>query len=194
LPRSKAELIERARLRNRTRKAAMVTEAKREWRPESVLLVGAGQGWTPIDIVVEVAATEGVPRVVATDLHRISNVPWPYVVADALALPFPDKSFDLVLSNAVIEHVGGVEEQRRFLAEHLRVAHHFILTTPNRWFFMETHTKALLRHWSPAWRAAQSHEFTRLLSKGELAELLPGGAKVLGSRLGSTFTAYGDCA
>ena len=40
---------------------------------------------------------------------------------DACALPFADQAFDVVFSNAVIEHVGDVERQRRFVAEALRV-------------------------------------------------------------------------
>ena len=36
-------------------------------------------------------------------------------------LPFRDAEFDLIYSNAVIEHVGGPAQQRRFLEELLRV-------------------------------------------------------------------------
>ena len=57
-----------------------------------------------------------------------------YVQGDACALPFADGEFDLYFSNAVIEHVGGGERQRAFVAEALRVAPRVFITTPNRWF------------------------------------------------------------
>src|SRR5436305_1830561 len=63
------------------------------------------------------------------------------VQGDARAMPFADAAFDFVYSHAVIEHVGSRAQQIRFLAEALRVARHGILiTTPNRWHPLETHT------------------------------------------------------
>ena len=182
--------VERARWRSRQAKARRVRAAFAGWgQVRSVLLVGAGQGWTPLDTIVERAAAEGVELVVATDLHEVSVVPWPYLRADARRLPFADGAFDVVLSNAVIEHVGDAEDQRAFVAEHLRVGRHFVITTPNRWFPMETHTKALFRHWSPGWRAKQAHEFTRLLSRRELVGLVPEGTTINGRPWNSTFLA-----
>jgi len=72
-----------------------------------------------------------------------------YVRADALNLPFPDKSFDLVFSSAVIEHVGSRERQRAFIRELSRVGHTLCITTPNRWYPIEFHTILPLVHWLP---------------------------------------------
>jgi ubiquinone/menaquinone biosynthesis C-methylase UbiE len=44
------------------------------------------------------------------------------VMASGTALPFPDDSFDLVLSVAVMHHIADAEDVRRTLAEMVRVA------------------------------------------------------------------------
>jgi hypothetical protein len=72
------------------------------------------------------------------------------VRGDARALPFADKSFDYVVSNAVIEHVGGAAGAAAMLVESERVAKRgWIHTTPNRRFPMEVHTGLPLLHWLP---------------------------------------------
>lgn len=73
-----------------------------------------------------------------------------YIKADALDLPFPDKSFDLVVSFAVIEHAGNRSKQRAFVRELCRVGKAVYITTPNRWFPIEFHTVLPLIHWLPA--------------------------------------------
>lgn len=73
-----------------------------------------------------------------------------FVHADALDLPFEDGAFDYVHSSAVLEHVGCFENQRKMVAECVRVARKGIcLTTPNRWFPVEFHTQLPLLHWLP---------------------------------------------
>jgi hypothetical protein len=73
-----------------------------------------------------------------------------FVAADARDLPFADRSFDLVHSAAVLEHVGSFDNQARMVAECLRVARRGVcLTTPNRWFPIEFHTQLPLVHWLP---------------------------------------------
>jgi hypothetical protein len=70
---------------------------------------------------------------------------------DGRDLPFKDRSFDIVHSSAVLEHVGSRERQRQFLHEAWRVARKGIfVTTPNRWFPIEFHTLLPLAHWLPA--------------------------------------------
>ena len=65
-------------------------------------------------------------------------------------LPFRDAEFDVVFSNAVIEHVGSRPAQAAFVRELCRVGRRFFMTTPNRWFPVEHHTGLPLLHYLPA--------------------------------------------
>jgi hypothetical protein len=108
---------------------------------------------------------------------------------EAGPLPFADRSFDVVHSSAVLEHVGSAWRQQEFLGELARVARRVVfVTTPNRWFPIEVHTQFPLLHWlpKPAFRrllAGTRHGFfareenLNLLGRGELARMaraLPG--------------------
>ncbi len=63
--------------------------------------------------------------------------------------PFSDKSFDIVWSNAVIEHVGDSDAQVLFIKEIKRVGQSAFFKTPNLYFPVETHTRTPLLHWLP---------------------------------------------
>ena len=70
--------------------------------------------------------------------------------ANACELPFADKSFDVVYSNAVIEHVGDFAAQQRMADEVRRVGKRWFITTPNRWFPFEFHVRMPFISWLPA--------------------------------------------
>jgi SAM-dependent methyltransferase len=75
------------------------------------------------------------------------------VVYGGVDFPFSDKSFDICWSNAVLEHVGDFDRQVHFLKEVARVSKRFFITTPNRYFPVEVHTKIPLLHYLPTkWR------------------------------------------
>lgn len=61
------------------------------------------------------------------------------IAADGRFLPFPDRSFDIVFSNSVIEHVGTRHDQGRFAEEVGRVGRSYWIQTPNRRFPVEMH-------------------------------------------------------
>jgi SAM-dependent methyltransferase len=119
----------------------------------------------------------------------------PYVQGDACSLPFDDGAFDVVFSNAVIEHVGGPERQRRLVDEALRVGRRVFVTTPNRWFPLELHTRLPLVHWLPPDAAGRAYDLAgkswardnHLLGSGELRGLFPGPVRV--HNLGMTLVA-----
>jgi len=72
---------------------------------------------------------------------------------DARALPFSDESVDIVVSSAVIEHVGSYEKQKKMLMECVRVAKKSVaITTPNRWHPVDPHTLLPIIHWLPKHR------------------------------------------
>jgi SAM-dependent methyltransferase len=118
-----------------------------------------------------------------------------YVQGDACALPFADGEFDLYFSNAVIEHVGGDERQRAFVREALRVAGRVFVTTPNRWFPLEVHTRLPFVHWLPEPAAHRAYELARkswakenrLLGPRELQRLFPVPVRIV--NLGMTLVA-----
>lgn len=71
------------------------------------------------------------------------------VVGDACELPWNDKHFDIVYSNAVIEHVGDFERQKKMAAEIMRTGKRWFVTTPNRWYPFEFHLRLPFVTWLP---------------------------------------------
>lgn len=62
------------------------------------------------------------------------------VVGDATNMPeFKDKSFDLVFSNSVIEHLYTWDNQVKMANEIMRVSKKFFIQTPNKYFPIEAH-------------------------------------------------------
>jgi len=59
------------------------------------------------------------------------------IVFDGCALPFADKSFDIVYSNAVLEHLPGWGAVERFTNEVQRVGRSWFISTPNVWYPVE---------------------------------------------------------
>jgi hypothetical protein len=96
-----------------------------------------------------------------------------------------DCAFDVAFSNAVVEHVGEQDEQRRFVHELCRVAERVFVTTPNRFFPLEVHSLVPFAHWLPrgardrVLRARGFDDVLEPLGPKELASLLPYSVRVL---------------
>jgi hypothetical protein len=71
------------------------------------------------------------------------------VVADGRNLPFGDDAFDIGFSNAVVEHVGSRQDQRRFVAELVRTCRRVMIATPDASFPIDPHTLLPFVHWLP---------------------------------------------
>lgn len=93
-------------------------------------------------------------EVVAVDVEDVRLVfdGFTFQIVAGTLLPFHDGSFDVVLTNHVIEHVGDEEAQRRHLREVRRVLKaegQAFLAVPNRWMFIEPHFGLPMLSWLP---------------------------------------------
>ncbi len=136
-------------------------------------------------------------------------------VGDARTMPeFANRSFDVVFSNSVIEHVGSYENQRRMAAEVMRIGRQYWVQTPNKRFPLEPHFLFPYFQYLPSFvRAQMVHRFDvgwykrmpdlaaaraevdsiQLLTKKRFAALFPG-SRLFVERftgLAKSFVAYG---
>lgn len=118
-----------------------------------LLEIGTGSGGIAAyfaaqeDLHLQVEAVDVVDARSAVDGYRFTRV-------DGVQLPFADSSFDFVISNHVIEHVGDRDQQRAHLAEISRVlkpAGMAYLSVPNRWMLVEPHYGLAFLSWLPHW-------------------------------------------
>lgn len=89
------------------------------------------------------------------------------------ALPFADETFDFVISNHVVEHVGNATEQVHHLNEIFRCLEPggtFYFAVPNRWRLIEPHYKLPLLSWLPDNLASAC---VRLLKRGSYYDCKP---------------------
>lgn len=176
-----AKILYELSRRNRLRKADRLSELLRASQAESVLFVGLSYSERAWENQLESRLSDRFPQTVGSGLSSAPGVGWSatYVAADGRSLPFAHGSFDAVISNAVVEHVGDETAQREFVSEHVRVARRLaVVTSPNRWFPIETHCRVLFLHYLRSWRRNRS-EFTRLLSRSELRALFPSAPRIL---------------
>jgi SAM-dependent methyltransferase len=195
-------------LRSRERKLRLFLEELRPTAETTVLDVGADElGFGEVDGCATMNFFEELypwsERITALGLHdgagfstRYPHIP--YVQGDACALPFEDGAFDIVFSNAVIEHVGGRERQRQLVSEAIRVGRRVFITTPNRRFPVEVHTRLPFVHWLPDAISHRVYAATGkglgneldLLTRRSFAQLFPGRVRVIS--LGLTLVAIVD--
>jgi SAM-dependent methyltransferase len=110
---------------------------------------GCGGGGMPLSLAEEAAAVVGIDPAerfqdAGVRLGRergLRNLH--FALADGMALPFPDQTFDLVLSHAVIEHVSDAPLYLRECARVLRAGGHVYLSTAPYLSFAGAHLPRL---------------------------------------------------
>jgi hypothetical protein len=109
--------------------------------PRLMLDVGGTHDfWKGSESAVDILNSEALPQ---SPFSRKA------IVGDGCALPFPNKSYPLVFSNSVIEHVGNYERQKAFAKEARRVGLALWIQTPAFEFPFEPHFLAPFIHYAP---------------------------------------------
>ena len=124
--------------RMRNRRNQRFREAIEGFRPLNILDVGGTQAvWESIgfvgqhDIWITLLNTQPVETSYANVVT---------ILGDARDMhEFRDRQFDVVYSNSVIEHVGGMEDMRKMAQEIQRVGKRYFVQTPNLYFPIEPH-------------------------------------------------------
>lgn len=138
------------------RKIERLLELTRSTAPLRLLEIGTGSGWISHYFAHHISGQYDVDAVDVVD-NRQSKDGYRFTLVSDTALPFGDGSFDVVISNHVIEHVGDDAAQAQHLAEMRRVLRPGgigYLAAPNRWMVVEPHYRlAFLSWWPEAWRS-----------------------------------------
>ncbi len=182
---------------------------KRLPRPISILDVGGlASFWRAVGLIGDDSISILILNVYETDQDS-ENIR--FTLGDGRAMTqFTDAQFDVVFSNSVIEHVGGIEDQRKMAAEMQRVGKRYFLQTPNRYFPIEPHflfpffqflpfsvKVALIRRFNLGWFKRAPDRATaeayaseiRLMNYRELRSLFPS-ATIVGERLFGLVKSY----
>lgn len=141
-------------------------------QPIRMLEVGTGSGG-----IAHYFGTHSTLRceVAAVDVHdnRLVTEGFRYYQVNDTQLPFADESFDVVLTNHVIEHVGDEWAQRAHLTELHRVLRSDgvgYLAVPNRWMLVEPHYRLAFLSW---WPHTLRTPYLRAMGKGRYYDCEP---------------------
>jgi hypothetical protein len=144
--------INRISHKSRKKKFDLLFSYLKPTASDKILEVGvASEEYSPIDnyLIKNYPYRRNITALGLGDLSKFrKNYPDVSTVSyDGKTFPFKDKEFDIAHSNAVIEHVGSIRAQENFLKEMVRVAKRGMITTPNKHFPIELHTKVPMLHW-----------------------------------------------
>ncbi len=150
------EITEKATVKSRRRKYTLFISLMKPKPEETILDMGVSSHFGRVTNYLELwyPHPEQITGLTNDEEGKFKNFRERFpkvklVFGDGGNLDFPDNNFDIVFSNAVVEHVGTDEEQRRFIHELVRVSERAFITTPNYYFPMEAHTLIPFVHYLP---------------------------------------------
>lgn len=174
---------------------AILDMRSREHKAKKIATLVGRNGKTSFCKVLEIGTGSGFiaayfSQLNAVEVHAVDiaderqiNEGFQFQRVEGTTLPFADETFDLVISNHVVEHVGNSLEQAHHLSEIFRCLQHgglLYFAVPNRWRLFEPHYKLPMLSWFPDKFASVcvrlfnrgSHYDCKPLSQREAVDLL----------------------
>lgn len=141
-------------------------------QPFRMLEIGTGAGGIAHYFATHPSLRCDVTAVDVVDSRQVDDG-YTFRLVRSVDLPFAAASFDVVITNHVIEHVGNADAQHRHLTEIRRVMKPDgvgYLAVPNRWMLTEPHYRLKFLSWWPrAWRTP----YLKLMRKGAFYDCEP---------------------
>jgi ubiquinone/menaquinone biosynthesis C-methylase UbiE len=156
----------------KARKIIALVGEERFLHARRILEIGCGSGVIAATLR-ELGPTDLEVHAVDVVDSRSETSGYAFQLVTGTALPFADDSFDIVISNHVIEHVGPRPDQ----LAHLREIHRVLsssglgyLAVPNKWRLFEPHFRLPLLSWLPQ---PIADRYVRLARQGAHYDCLP---------------------
>jgi SAM-dependent methyltransferase len=148
----------------------------------AMLEVGSGSGFIAQYFSRMGYGESGTHTVDVVDERQIKEE-FQFELVKGTKLPYADETFDFIISNHVIEHVGSYEDQVSHISEIYRCLEPggvLYFAVPNRWGIIEPHYRLPFLSWLPeSWSSAYvrfvgrySYYDCRLLSRRDAENLL----------------------
>lgn len=167
----------------KARKIERLLDLKDIGRPLRLLEVGTGSGGIAHYFGSRASPKFDVDAVDVEDVRQVCGG-YRFTLLENSLLPFHDSTFDIVITNHVLEHVGDQSAQRLHLREIRRVLKPDgvgYLAVPNRWQLVEPHYRLAFLSWlPPEWRSP----YVRMRNRGDCYDCRPPTVPELESLLG----------
>lgn len=177
--------------RKKAEKIVALVETRRPMAGTRVLEIGTGSGAISA-VLADAVGPDGRVDSIDTMDTRMDSTGYEFQVISGVELPFEDATFDVVVSNHVVEHVGDRTAQQTHLDEIARVlrpAGVGYLATPTRWAIREPHFKVPFLSWLPR---RHRHRYVQLAKAGTVYDVDPYARGELGAALDRTGLRWTD--
>lgn len=127
------------------RKIKKILAQEYSQKPRSLLDIGTGGGFIAASF-----AADGL-KVSSVDVvdYRVTKKGYTFKLVNDEVLPFKDKSFDIVISNQVIEHVPNASLHLREMKRVIKDDGIIYLASPNKFWLTDPHYKLPFISWLP---------------------------------------------